>query len=72
MGSGLGKRRVISGVPQEIRIRTNFVHFISQWSGKKKRPCSQGTAQTVGREGQAMENERSQPNSGRFIQNSDR
>lgn len=47
MGSGLGKRKVISGVPQEISIGTNFVHFISQWSGNKKRPCSQGIAHTL-------------------------
>lgn len=47
MGSGLGKRKVISGVLQEISIRTNFVHFVSQWSGKKKRPCSQGIASAL-------------------------
>lgn len=47
MGSGLGKRKVISGVLQEISIGTNFVHFINQWSGKKKRPCSQGIAHAL-------------------------
>lgn len=63
MGSGLGKRKVISGVVQKISIRTNFVHFINHWAGKKKRPCSQGDSTRCGLcvagEWQAMKNKRS-------------
>lgn len=63
MGSGLGKRRVISGVLQEIRIRTNFVHFINQWSGKKEKTMRSGSSTHFGfcvaREWQARKNKRS-------------
>lgn len=62
MGSGLGRRKVISGVLQEISIRTNFVHFINQWSGKKERLQSRGSTHLgfcVGGEWQAMKSKRS-------------
>lgn len=64
MGSGLGMRQVISGVLQEIRIRTNFVHFINQWSGKKKEKTMQSRGSThfafcVAGEWQPMRNKRS-------------
>lgn len=52
---------MISGVPQEISIGTNFVHFISQWSGKKAMQPRDSThfGSCVGREWQAIKNNRS-------------